>query len=158
MIQRERHYFATHADRMNYQTVARRGWPIGSGAVESACRQKQCRFKRPGQFWTTHRPRSIGIPPKASRAHISGAEKQSRPSYCTAIRAKLFQSKCHYFHFFLPAELGNVGPTAQVPFGGHPFPCPRGFRRQSPDQSGSFPARPLIHICVHLRSSAFICG
>jgi hypothetical protein len=37
---------------MNYQEIARRGWPIGSGAVESACRQKQCRFKRPGQFWT----------------------------------------------------------------------------------------------------------
>ena len=37
---------------MNYQEIARRGWPIGSGAVESACRAKQCRFKRPGQFWT----------------------------------------------------------------------------------------------------------
>ena len=51
-IQREKHYFASHAQRMNYQSIARRGWPIGSGAVESACRQKQCRFKRPGQFWT----------------------------------------------------------------------------------------------------------
>ena len=38
---------------MNYQQTARRGWPIGSGAVESACRQRQCRFKRPGQFWTS---------------------------------------------------------------------------------------------------------
>jgi len=28
----------------------------------------------------------------------------------------------HDLHFFLPAELGNVGPTAQVPFGGNPFP------------------------------------
>jgi len=26
------------------------GGPIGSGAVESACRQRQCRFKRPGNF------------------------------------------------------------------------------------------------------------
>jgi hypothetical protein len=51
-IRREQNYFATHAGRMNYQAVARRGWPIGSGAVESACRQKQCRFKRAGQFWT----------------------------------------------------------------------------------------------------------
>ena len=51
-LAREQHYFAEHAGRMNYQAVARRGWPIGSGAVESACRQKQCRFKRPGQFWT----------------------------------------------------------------------------------------------------------
>jgi hypothetical protein len=52
IVQREQAYFASHAGRMNYQAMARRGWPIGSGAVESACRQKQCRFKRPGQFWT----------------------------------------------------------------------------------------------------------
>jgi hypothetical protein len=26
--------------------------PIGSGAIESTARQYQCRFKRPGQFWT----------------------------------------------------------------------------------------------------------
>lgn len=26
--------------------------PVGSGAVESTCRQYQCRFKRSGQFWT----------------------------------------------------------------------------------------------------------
>lgn len=35
-----------------YYQMAERGWPIGSGAVESACRQKQCRRKCPGQFWT----------------------------------------------------------------------------------------------------------
>ncbi len=52
VLVREQNYFASHACRMNYQTIARRGWPIGSGAVESACRQKQCRFKRPSQFWT----------------------------------------------------------------------------------------------------------
>jgi len=27
--------------------------PLGSGAIESTCRQYQCRFKRTGQFWTT---------------------------------------------------------------------------------------------------------
>lgn len=51
-IRREQNYLATHAGRMNYQARAARGWPIGSGAVESACAQKQKRFKRPGQFWT----------------------------------------------------------------------------------------------------------
>jgi len=51
-IRREQNYFATQAGRMNYQTLAQRGWPIGSGAVESACRSRQCRRKRPGQFWT----------------------------------------------------------------------------------------------------------
>ena len=52
VVQQEQNYFAAHADRMNYRTMADRGWPIGSGAVESACRQRQCRRKRPGQFWT----------------------------------------------------------------------------------------------------------
>ena len=52
VVKREQNYFATHAQRMNYQSVHERDWPIGSGPAESACRQKQCRFKRPGQFWT----------------------------------------------------------------------------------------------------------
>jgi len=52
IIRREQNYFATQAHRMNYQEMADKGWPIGSGAVESACRQRQCRFKRPGQIWT----------------------------------------------------------------------------------------------------------
>ncbi len=51
-IRREEHYFQTHRHRLNYQQIARRGWPIGSGPVESACAQRQGRFKRPGQFWT----------------------------------------------------------------------------------------------------------
>lgn len=48
---REKNYFAIHRKRMNYQELSRRGWPIGSGPVESACGQRQRRFKRPGQFW-----------------------------------------------------------------------------------------------------------
>ena len=30
----------------------RAGETIGSGPVEATCRQTQCRFKRPGQFWS----------------------------------------------------------------------------------------------------------
>jgi hypothetical protein len=52
VIRREANYFAEHAGRMNYETLAQRGWPVGSGAVESGCRSRQCRRKRPGQFWT----------------------------------------------------------------------------------------------------------
>ena len=58
-VRREQHYFATHAKRMSYRKLRRRGWPIGSGAVESACRQRQCRFKRPGQFWTPNGMRHL---------------------------------------------------------------------------------------------------
>ena len=36
----------------NHCAVAARGWPIGSGPVESACLQRQGRFKRSGQAWT----------------------------------------------------------------------------------------------------------
>lgn len=50
-VRREQNYFEHHAARMNYREHSRSG-PIGSGAVESACRQRQCRFKRAGQFWS----------------------------------------------------------------------------------------------------------
>jgi hypothetical protein len=69
ILAREQHYFAEHAGRMNYQAVARRGWPIGSGAVESACRQKQCRFKRGGQFWTRGGLRNLAALDEARRNH-----------------------------------------------------------------------------------------
>ena len=32
--------------------IKRQADPIGSGAIEATCRQYQCRFKRPGQFWS----------------------------------------------------------------------------------------------------------
>lgn len=69
ILAREQGYFAEHAGRMNYQAIARRGWPIGSGAVESACRQKQCRFKRAGQFWTRGGLRNLAALDEARRNH-----------------------------------------------------------------------------------------
>lgn len=69
LIRREQNYFKTHACRMNYQELAKRGWPIGSGAVESACRQKQCRFKRCGQFWTKPGLRNLCALDEARRNH-----------------------------------------------------------------------------------------
>ena len=45
-------YFTTHAHRMNYASGRRKQQPLGSGAIESACRQYQVRFKRSGQFWS----------------------------------------------------------------------------------------------------------
>lgn len=52
VVRKEQSYFAEHGRRMNYQKVSERGWPIGSGAIESQCNQAQGRFKRSGQFWT----------------------------------------------------------------------------------------------------------
>ena len=51
-VARERKYFQTHQGRLDYAAAERAGWPLGSGAMESSCRQYQCRFKRPGQFWS----------------------------------------------------------------------------------------------------------
>jgi hypothetical protein len=52
-VEKELNYFHEHQQRMDYRAGHRRGEPIGSGAVESTCRQAQCRFKRPGQYWTS---------------------------------------------------------------------------------------------------------
>jgi hypothetical protein len=51
-LQREVNYFGANLNRMNYPQGAKLGEPLGSGAIESTCRQYQCRFKRPGQFWS----------------------------------------------------------------------------------------------------------
>jgi hypothetical protein len=69
-LQKEIEYFQNNAHRMKYKAIlqARKAveegkatpeqidlanQPLGSGAIESTCRQYQCRFKRTGQFWTT---------------------------------------------------------------------------------------------------------
>jgi hypothetical protein len=52
LVQRELKYLQNHQNRLDYGAARERGEPIGSGAIESTCRQYQCRFKRPGQFWT----------------------------------------------------------------------------------------------------------
>ncbi|MEI6077748.1 MAG: ISKra4 family transposase [Verrucomicrobiota bacterium] len=51
-VESELRYLESHAQRMDYGTGSRAGEPLGSGAMESTCRQFQCRFKRPGQFWS----------------------------------------------------------------------------------------------------------
>jgi len=51
-VQAEVTYLESHQGRMDYAAARRAGEPQGSGAMESTCRQYQCRFKRPGQFWS----------------------------------------------------------------------------------------------------------
>lgn len=51
-VRREAQYFQTHRDHTHYGDCANKDWPLGSGAMESTCKQFQTRFRRPGQFWT----------------------------------------------------------------------------------------------------------
>jgi hypothetical protein len=51
-VTKEVQYFQAHQKRMDYRAGRRADEPIGSGPVEATCRQMQCRFKRPGQFWS----------------------------------------------------------------------------------------------------------
>jgi len=46
-------YYQNHHKRMKYKEGRQRKEPVGSGAIESTCRQLQCRMKRCGQFWST---------------------------------------------------------------------------------------------------------
>ena len=69
-VQAQITYFQNNTHRINYRAIlaARKALqkgnatteqkikaaePLGSGAIESTCRQYQCRFKRTGQFWST---------------------------------------------------------------------------------------------------------
>ncbi|MCX7045010.1 MAG: hypothetical protein NTX50_05925 [Candidatus Sumerlaeota bacterium] len=52
-ILREWEYFNCHRGHFDYATKSERGIPIGSGCIESTCKQFQLRVKRCGQFWTT---------------------------------------------------------------------------------------------------------
>jgi len=47
------HYYQNHQNRMKYKEGRKRNEPLGSGAIESTCRQLQCRMKRCGQFWSS---------------------------------------------------------------------------------------------------------
>ena len=46
-------YYQSNRKRMKYKEGLKRKEPVGSGAIESTCRQLQCRMKRCGQFWST---------------------------------------------------------------------------------------------------------
>jgi hypothetical protein len=45
-------YFRTHQRRMTYQTFREQGFPIGSGAVESAIKQFKQRLTAAGMRWS----------------------------------------------------------------------------------------------------------
>ena len=51
-VEKEVNYLQSHRQQLDYRTAKKKGEPLGSGAMESTCRQYQARFKRTGQFWS----------------------------------------------------------------------------------------------------------
>lgn len=51
-LRSEATFFSNHQRRMRYLEYREEGWPIGSGSIESGCKQFQARFKGPGMRWT----------------------------------------------------------------------------------------------------------
>lgn len=63
-MQREINYFEANRERMDYQRYRNDQLPIGSGTVESACKQVvAARMKGSGMTWTNHPRRSLGHRP-----------------------------------------------------------------------------------------------
>ena len=55
-----REYVRTHADRMRYQRFREAGEPVGSGTVESACKNVVgTRLKRGGMRWKVERAEAV---------------------------------------------------------------------------------------------------
>ncbi len=56
----EIHYFEANKERMHYDQFRARGYPIGSGAVESACKRLiAARIKEAGMIWTQQGAQAI---------------------------------------------------------------------------------------------------
>ena len=52
VLRREAGYFADNQRRMQYMELREDGFPIGSGMVESGCKQFRQRFSGPGMLWS----------------------------------------------------------------------------------------------------------
>jgi hypothetical protein len=68
-LERTTHYFENHRDHLHYAAREQEGAPIGSGAMESACRQFQTRFKGAGKFWSESGKRNLAALDVAQRNH-----------------------------------------------------------------------------------------
>jgi hypothetical protein len=63
-------YLQRHAEHMDYPAYVRQGWPIGSGAMESFCKQLGRRLKGPGMRWSL-----INIDPMATLVSLYNCDQ-----------------------------------------------------------------------------------
>jgi len=114
-VEKEVNYLQTHRDRLDYGTARQRGQPLGSGAMESTCRQYQTRFKRTGQFWSQTGDKALMCLEtfrRNGRWHILFPHSKIDPS-------KNFQVTIRRLGFSGPSR-SQVRPLA---FGGGPGAC-----------------------------------
>jgi hypothetical protein len=88
LVQKEINYFGSNLARLKYQEGQKRGEPLGSGAIESTCRQYQCRLKRPGQFWSREGDEAL-ICWKHSGATGAGTSSFLIPLYRTCLEIEM---------------------------------------------------------------------
>lgn len=70
-------YFTNHQARLDYPTYLREGWPIGSGAVEGACKYLVTdRFKGTGMRWNLATAEPL---PRARAALLTNPDLDLRP-------------------------------------------------------------------------------
>ena len=95
-------YYRNNLNRMNYRLFREHGFPIGSGAVESAHKHVlQCRMKRAGQRWQYANARRMAHLRAAYRtagaANFYGAIQRARAQTQRGLAQR--QGRRHGFHF-----------------------------------------------------------
>jgi hypothetical protein len=72
-------YLRENRDRMRYPTYRERGYHIGSGVVESACKQFGARLDQAGMRWVEPGAGAIAAPCARSNSVADGIHTGSQP-------------------------------------------------------------------------------
>jgi len=79
-LRNEAGYFLNNHRRMQYMQMREQGWPIGSGMVESGCKQFKHRFAGPGMRWSrSGAERLIPIRAAIMSSHFDDLWERSLP-------------------------------------------------------------------------------
>jgi hypothetical protein len=151
VLRREAGYFDEHQRRMQYQEIREDGLPIGSGMVESACKQFRARLAGPGMRWNERmlpiraaamnrnfeawwqsvsalpsiemHPQS----PRPRRSGLAGLRSRAKASPCAALSGEAHRSSLGLTRS-APTPLSSPACVHAVPVCGWPRPI-RGYCR-----------------------------
>jgi hypothetical protein len=94
IIEREKGCFKSQSARMNYKMMARRGWPIGCGVVESDCRQQHDALKDRAN---SGRPKDSNACPSSPTLNTTSTGKNSDRSMNVTVPRCTPVGSCEYF-------------------------------------------------------------